>query len=273
MGAEGLIWHYPEAVVRHSLYAECGSTLSAISDRDYPGRDYIKEDIQALDMDSYECSLGGDNDCTVDAVVGICNERQGRAVSVRHLLVELRMDYTNVYNLSFSDIKRKDSHTRDLLRACRDAHATDESLCLLFDKSVVSQAERWLGRIRMEHNAASAWLVLSPAAFCSHINAGNAMPYTPRPETIAAGQRFVTAVSSGSVDVLESEFQKLRDCIYTCRRRYEMGECNYLLACLQDGIGRFDVGAEAADDDLILFEIIKEDIDRLLKSFGGWINE
>lgn len=79
MGVEQVIWLHSDIIVSHSLYPNFGCSLSEISDRDYPDRRYITDPIEALDLDSYETSLRGRaNDCTVDAVLGICNERQGK---------------------------------------------------------------------------------------------------------------------------------------------------------------------------------------------------
>ena len=105
------IWHFPDVIIGHSLSQKFGSSLKEISDRDYADKGYFECDIPAIDIDSYEVSLHGDNQRTVDAAIGICNERQGLPVNERLLLVELRMNYKNVDNLSISTLSEKEAHS------------------------------------------------------------------------------------------------------------------------------------------------------------------
>ena len=37
---------------RHSLYRHCASTLNAVSERDYPNKNYFDAHIECLDMDT-----------------------------------------------------------------------------------------------------------------------------------------------------------------------------------------------------------------------------
>jgi len=207
MGVNQTIWLHSDIIVSHSLYPDFGRTLSEISNRDYPNRNYITKTIEVLDMDSYEAFKGGNNDCTVDAVLGICNERHGVPCRPRHLLVELRMGYTNVNNLSPSQIRQKDCHSRDLLNACIDHTPIDSSLCLLFDQSIIHQAERWLYRTQMEHQYAKTWIVFSPSTFCNYINADKEFPHTPKQETIDIGNRFAETITTQNLEILNNEFQ------------------------------------------------------------------
>lgn len=271
MGAENLIWIHSEIIVTHSLYPHFGCLLSEISDRDYPGRSYIKEDIEALDLDAYETSLpNSHNDCTVDAVVGICNERQGTPCNSRHLLVELRMDYRNVDNLSVSNIRQKDVHSRELLMGCPDNTPIDRSLCLVFDPSIISQAERWLNRISLQHTYARYWLTFSPDTLCNYVNAGKQIPYTPKAETIQIGDRFVGIATTSNLERLEEEYEKMRDYLSNCRNRYEKGECKYLCQRIAESLDKLKSWDFSKEDDKDIYEILIEDIERLLISYNNW---
>lgn len=271
MGAENLIWPHSDIIVTHSLYSHFGCSLSEISDRDYPGKSYIKEDIKALDLDSYETSLpNSQNDCTVDGVVGICNERQGSPCNGRHLLVELRMDYRNVENLSVSGIRQKDVHSRDLLIACPDHTPIDRSLCLVFDPSIIFQAERWVNRIKLQYTYAEYWIAFSPSTFCNHINAGKQIPYSPKHQTIQMGDRFDAIAATNSLDRLEEGYDCVRDYLTDCRNRYEKGECNYLCRRISETLDRLKSWNFSEDDDKDLHKILIEDIEGLLESYANW---
>lgn len=272
MGVEQVIWLHSDIIVSHSLYSNFGCSLSEISDRDYPNRNYITDSIEALDLDSYETSLRDrDNDCTVDAVLGICNERQGKPCNPRHLLVELRMDYTSVNTLSSSHIRQKEVHSRDLLNACVDHTPIDPSLCLLFDNSIISQVKRWLSRMQLEHTYAQSWLVFSPSTFHNHINAGAQLPYTPKPATINTINRFKAIVETQDLGALEKESQNISHYLSDSRQRYEKGECSYICQCINDSLSKLKFWSFDDEDDLILHGIIIQDIEQLLKSVHNWI--
>lgn len=272
MVAENMIWHHSQVVTEHSLYRNFGCELSEISERDYPGRNYITHEIPALDMDSYETSLKGNNDCTVDAVVGICNERQNIVVRGRHLLVELRMNYINMDNLSVAEINQKNVHTRDLLKACVDNIPVDPTLCLLFDNSVENQAVSWVSRKKSEFKFTSNWFSFSPTTFCNYINAGKPRPYTPRPETVQAAGRFMSQAAKNDLELLDKEFMYIRGYMDNCRLRYEKGECEYLIDSIVEGIGRFNKDL-LKEEDVDLYEIIKDDVQSLINSVKNWLCE
>lgn len=257
------VWHYPDAVTGHTLARKVLSSLKELSDRDYPGMHYFVCDVPALDMDSYETSLNGENRKTADAVVGICNERQGKAADGRLLLVELRMDYRSVGNLSVSSLLEKESHTRELLRVCPDDRRTDPSYCLIFDYKIEQQAYSWMSRIRKSNRATELWKTFSPGSFVTYINVDKAMPYTPRRETIEAGERFRAAAQAGDIDAFDKAWSAVENYILTCARRHEYGECAYLARELTDVVALFD--ADSLDDksDQQYFDIIKGDLLKL----------
>lgn len=272
MGVEQVIWLHSDIIVNHSLYHNFGCSLSEISDRDYPGRNYITNPIEALDLDSYETSLRSrDNECTVDAVLGICNERQGKPCNTRHLLVELRMDYESVKNLSPSDIRQKDVHSRDLLNACADRIPIDQSLCLLFDKSIFSQAERWLSRIQSEHSYTCTWVVFSPSTFCNFVNAGKQFPYTPKLTTISIGNRFKTIAATQDLELLDKEVQNICQYLSNCRQRYEKGECSYICQCISELLPQLKAWKFDDEDYVTIYEIIMQDLEQHLRSICNWL--
>lgn len=263
MASDVAIWHYPDAVTGHSLAQKALSSLGNISDRDYPSAHYFSCDIPALDMDRYEASLHGDNKKTADAVVGICNERQGKAVDGRLLLVELRMDYRTVSNLSVSSLAEKETHTRQLLRSCPDDRRIDLSYCLIFDYKLEQQAYSWMSRIRRSDKVAEAWRTFTPATFCNYINIGKTMPYTPCRETVEAGERFKSAARTGTIEAFDKEWSVIEAYMLACALRNEFGECAYLSEVLTEAVALFDTAKLDDESDRAYFDIINEDIMRL----------
>lgn len=257
------VWHYPDAVTGHTLARNVLSSLKELSERDYPGGHYFACDVPALDMDSYETSLRGENRKTADAVVGICNERQGQPADGRLLLVELRMDYRCVSNLSVTSLLEKESHTRELLRACPDDRHIDPSYCLIFDYKIEQQAYSWMSRIRKSNRTTKLWKTFSPRSFVTYINVDKTMPYTPRQETVEVEDRFRATVQAGDIGDFDRAWSAAENYILKCARRNEFGECAYLSAALTDAVALFDADSLDDESDQLYFDIIKDDLLKL----------
>lgn len=261
------VWHYPDAVTGHTLARKVLSSLKELSERDYPGAHYFECDVPALDMDSYETSLRGENRKTADAAVGICNERQGQPADGRLLLVELRMDYRSVSNLSVTSLLEKEYHTRELLRAFPDDRRTDPSYCLIFDYKIEQQAYSWMSRIHKSNRTTESWKIFSPGSFVTYINVDKTMPYTPRQETVEVGNRFRAAAQEGDVEDFDRAWFAAENYILKCARRNEFGECAYLSGALADAVALFDADSLDDESDQLYFDIIKEDLLKLVARY------
>lgn len=270
-----MIWLDNDLITGHSLYSGYGRPLSYIFDRDSRKKNYIKESIEAIDLDSYEMFVtgaSGQHDRTVDAVIGICNERQGLPCNKRLLLLELRMKYKTTDNLSATQINEKDSHSRDLLNECPDGTAIDSSICLLFDPSIISQAESWNSRIQKEGDNARTWLVFSPSSLCNYVNAGRQMPYTPRQETINAMNRMIVAFNPQDFTQLEDQFKVFRRYLTECRNRYEIGECRYLFEGMSVLLAKLKDCVVEDPERNIERVIFIEDFETLMRSYRSWLD-
>ena len=94
-----------------------------------------------VSLDDYEAKvLKGSNDCTMDAAIGIGNYANNRVTTSRLMLVELRMGYDNVDNLSASSLENKISHSENLL----SGHRIDKNNYFIFRDGVAAQRERRL---------------------------------------------------------------------------------------------------------------------------------
>lgn len=123
----------------HPIYRIAPSTLQFLSEKDYPNK-YHFPIVLALDMDKYESTLAsGRSGCTMDAVIGI----QKSAHESVLMLVELRMGYKNIENLSTQNIISKITHTRDLLGSEIPIHSEK---VFIFDSKFLEQARWWFDR-------------------------------------------------------------------------------------------------------------------------------
>lgn len=161
---------------RHSLYRHCASTLNAVSERDYPKKNYFDTRIECLDMDTYEKKCGGNADCTVDAVIGISNCVNKVTSSHRLLLVELRMLYVNANNLSKTELEQKIKHTKDLLGS---ELTIDKNSIFIFTNNVAPQARSVMSRLMQGSKQLKTFLVWSVSDFNNNIKSIDDMPYNP----------------------------------------------------------------------------------------------
>lgn len=166
-----------DVLSKHSLYAYCASTLNAVSERDYPGKNYFDPQIACMDMDTYEKSVShGNADCTTDAVIGISTCINRQRSNHRLLLVELRMKYQSANTLSKGDLEDKVSHTRELL----DGELTIEhENIFVFTEKVASQARHKIESWKHEGGFVTSFKAYSVQEFCNNVKAIEDMPYTP----------------------------------------------------------------------------------------------
>lgn len=161
----------------HPLSRQYGSTLNTVSERDYPGRNYFDNAIACLDMDLYEREHAiGNEDCTVDAVIGISNYANNRTINPRLLRIELRMDYTNIQNLSKTQFERKVTHTRDLLG---NEITVNQNSVFIFNERVAPQARHWLSAHQQEGGEIRHCIVCSTDDFNENVKSPESMPYEP----------------------------------------------------------------------------------------------
>lgn len=162
---------------QHSLYKHCASTLNAVSERDYPKKNYFDTRIECLDMDTYETNnCGGNADCTVDAVIGISNCDNKVASSHRLLLVELRMGYVKANNLSKTELEQKIKHTKDLLGS---ELSIDKNNIFVFTDNVAPQARSFMNRLMQGSKYLKTFIVWSVSNFRNNVKSIDEMPYNP----------------------------------------------------------------------------------------------
>lgn len=166
-------------IFKHPFYPKCKATLQDISDRDYSSGSYqFDPRIECLDMDVYERVIcQGDPDKTVDAVIGICTcGSDKRKSNPRLMLVELRMDYESVKNLSVTSLLGKVRHTKNLLGS---GILIDNKSYFIFDKKIFNQARRWFSDKGNERGEMKNFVVYSVEDFNCNVLSYDDLPYIP----------------------------------------------------------------------------------------------
>lgn len=161
----------------HPIHGLCGSTLDAVSKKDYPGEDFFDKDICCLDMDSYETiTCHGQKKETMDATIGVRKFSNNNFSASRLLLVELRMDYKSEKNLSKSKMEGKINHTRELLGS--DMPFCNYSL-FVFRPNVIERVRRWFNEKSREGGLLKKGKAVSTDEFNNLIKSESSFPYKP----------------------------------------------------------------------------------------------
>ena len=166
-------------ILNHPFYPKCKATLQDISDRDYSSGSYqFDPRIECLDMDVYERVIcQGNPDKTVDAVIGICTcGSDKRKSNPRLMLIELRMDYESVKNLSATNLLGKVRHTKNLLGS---GILIDNKSYFIFDKKIFNQARRWFSDKGNERGGMKNFVVYSVEDFNCNVLSYDDLPYIP----------------------------------------------------------------------------------------------
>lgn len=224
-------YHHGDVVINHVLSPRWMSRLADLALRDYPNKTYFSgTDIPALDLDGYETHRTGkgNNDCTVDAAIGICNEQQGVPVQPRLMLVELRNGYKSVENVNPDDVKRKETHSRDLLREADCDVRVDAIVGLIFDEKLENRLLNRTRRLKLSGVFPSHWHSFTSITLCNYINYGSPMPYTPKALTAELAKRFEESVASGSIYHCDDVFDEVKNYYASCSLQYLNGECRWL---------------------------------------------
>lgn len=161
----------------HPIYSQCGSTLDAVSKKDYPNEDFFDKGIRCLDMDVYETqTCHGNKSHTMDAAIGIKSYSNNKFHAIRLLLVELRMDYKSEKNLSKTALENKVSHTKALLG---NGSPINAGSFFIFRPGVIQRVKRWFNDMSNEGGIIKQCEPLSTDDFNGLIKPESAFPYTP----------------------------------------------------------------------------------------------
>ena len=242
----------------HSIWKISPALFDDISNRDRKGSNYFSKEIEALDMDNYEKTRGGNADRTVDAVIGIETCINKNCMSPRLMMIELRTNYDNPNNLSKSELERKVSHSSQLLGA---ELSIERHKILLFRDEVAAQARSWLASKTEEGGEIRNMIVWSVKNFNDSVKSFDEMPYTP----INSEESIITELDSY---IKTSSWRKYFDKIhfwinYAVQIRYSNSfEYNHICLTIMKYWDAFrkDTQANLNEDQELESMVVDEDI-------------
>ena len=262
-----VFYHSPEIIYSFPVQERFKSSLDVLSLRDYK-KSYFKKDIPAIDLDEYEKSKNPQSaDRTVDALVGVCLVKQGKPSNAKVLLVELRMGYTNINNVSTTEIKEKIDGSIDLIKGIKTQTDIAQVVCLIFNNNIYQQSINWLQR-QKHNNKLKSCEVFNPDDFCNFINLGKDLKSEPSNETKSLCQDVIREAQSGNWSYFLDNFEKLRNYFYKYVKLNEMNECKFIAGEIYKAVEalRRDVSSQS-EDDTIIQEFICDEFSNLVKDY------
>ena len=227
------------------------ASINGLSAKDGGGAWPFKNGCMALDLDSIETDLTGNNDCTMDSAVGISKYDGQNHTQERFLLVEFRFRYKTVNNLDRSKMSRKVSHSRGLL-APRPVHGEP---VFIFEHKVVGQAKRWVRNYSNQYSEMRSWKVMEVADFDEFVGTEADFPYIPVTNIDRIDKEI--RASASDADKLNNTYQRWRDIALKFKLKYNLREVeaitNALHQALEDIVNKGicadpDVAALAQED-------------------------
>lgn len=239
------------------LNTDFSSDLDSLCRRDYR-RAFFNQEIPCIDIDEYERSCSGQNDCTMDAAIGIGTYEQNAVKDQRFLLVELRLGYINANNLDYQNMSQKIDHTKDILSGSK----IHPNYFFIFTSNVSSVAKNCFSRKMRQLKNIASWKAMSPQDFLNAIEYRENQPYAPINDINDISISFANAFSKG-----ESSFIKFysywTDRVDEYRYQYNFSEASSILIALKNTLGALVTTDKQMQG---YIQLMEEEIDRKLSS-------
>lgn len=250
---------------KHNIYNCCHNTLQYISDRDYPNKYTFNSDIECLDIDKYvKDSHPHQPTESVDAVIGICFCKNDKTTTnERLLLIEFRMDYINVNNLSSTELISKVEETINILGY--DININDEYY-FLFNNSVINQVKSWFNRKKLEKPNFKYYIPCSVDDFNNKILSIDDIPYKPihSEETISDNIIKYAETKDWKEYIKIINYWLDRASHYKYKNEYEF---NHIKEILLKYWKKYDIDdTRLNEDDTLDLLILREDINTQLEN-------
>ena len=255
-----MIWIYPGIIETFPIGKRFKSSLLSIAQKDYPGANYFRENIAAIDLDKYEASLHKSQmDNTADAAIGICSEREGFPSNPRLLLIELKINCKSPFSLNINDLIDKEKYSRQILKEISYSTILDKAFFIIFDGKISQQCKSWLVNLNRSRRIPDEWESFSPEDFYNLTSDASNIGFSPSAFVINLIKDLDLNAKSGMLSEFEKVLNFLIDYLYKCRNRYEIKECVYLSEAISEALDNFDISSLNDPFMLEYLAILKED--------------
>lgn len=235
------------------------SNLHDLAVRDSGESFGLPSEVDALDVDTYETKQGGNNNKTIDAVIGIADYVANALKNSRLLLVELRTNYTKSgKHSSISEMKKKENYTRSLLLGYR----VDQRCFFIFSDEVAPRKHHEINQLSKTQSHLRQWQIVTPNGFMKKFHFVKDLPFVPKTPLEDIRQRCNNYYQSNEL----SKFIKILEYWYGVSKvyfdQYDLDECVRLSALLNSLIQmpNRDMLMGLSDDMQLDYEILRDDI-------------
>ncbi len=218
----------------HVLYAPYHKLLYEIALKDYIHDSYFQSrpDIEGIDIDQFEADSSIDNcDMTMDAMVGVADYSNNRAVNKRLLLLELRMDYDSTNNLRHNKLCGKIKHTREIIGT--DV-CIDEEYVFVFHKDVAEKAKKWMFYTSQEYSDAKNWIAMSTEELENMLQSQDSMPYQAITNMVPEDNKLNRLVVARDFDAVLDLIDYWHKQIEFFKTHYQLKEVEHIQQHLHD---------------------------------------
>lgn len=232
-----------ENVYDSSVLGKCNGvqgfidTFGNVVHKDSPGLNFGFDArilaMQCIDMDKVEATQEGNNDRTMDLVLGLSDFDDVRQTSPRSYLlpVELKLNCVT-FNLGVTELMGKDTHTRSYNLGI----GYSATSVFLFTDKVIARATNAFGRWKRGTDAKrlKGWEVMTPQTFNSFVKFAADFPYVPQTDMNVVKQSVTTFVANQEVDDCADYLGELKEKMEAYSYVYNMLEINYVVGKLKD---------------------------------------
>lgn len=241
------------------LATSCLAELNELCERDY-GKSYFSESIVCLDLDAFETSCGGNNDATMDAAVGIADWQNNHPSNDCHLLIELRFGYRSTSNIDHSNMKKKVSHSRDILNPER----VNDQVVFIFKPNVAALASNCFSRLSRQDREVRTWMAMDVEGFGNYIIDRTALPYEAENDLDHIVNDLRKKFEEGGLSSLDSLLKYWIEQMDKYNLRYKHAESNAIARSMLDYLKAISFLKGTFEDEYLAIRI--EEISRFVRS-------
>lgn len=251
---------------QHPLWQNYNTTLQEIAERDYPGESYFSKmsRVDAIDLDKFEASQHKNSmDSTADATIGIALDKvENKFINSAYLIVELRMGYKSLNNLSLEELNKKIDNSKSILNKDTQSCKIYESYYFIFTDSLAPQAKNYISRLVSGSKKSKKFCVVSVSDFETIMIDHEKLPYKPThsQDEIEKSFNIKTLKNDFNIDVFSKSFYYWLSLVKKYKYNNKLSEVQHIRNVLSLILENVKTNRQFTEDEYIGFSILEEDL-------------
>lgn len=215
-----ILIHNPNFCKSQAWASRFITTLNGLCQKDYH-KDFFTEDFDCIDLDMYETSLSGDNDKSVDGVVGLNYGQSSQA-----LLVELKLGMTNPAQFDATKAEEKINHSCDILNG--KSILVCDKVFFLYPSNITPQIKNRITRYAIGNKKLQRIEATDISGFENTVKPNNATSFIPAHPESEIQESIMHNFYKGDDDFVSicEYWKRLAE---TERQHYHLDEYNHIV--------------------------------------------